>query len=1194
MAVSTGCDAIAPAGIEERSLVDCLDEAVVAVDSAGRIVVWNPAAARLFGIPGPTAMGASRTLIEPAEEPEGWSAEVLQGRPRRFRATRVDGHRRPLLVDVTASPLVGPDGGIAGLVQILRPVPQLGRRMLIQLAEDMARIGHWRIEPDTGRQIWSDEVYRIHGLAPRSSAPTPQSALELYHPDDRERVTAAISEAVRRGVDLAFEARVVRPDGELRRVVCRGTTERGADGRVTAVVGVLQDVTDQVSREQALAERERSSRILREAIDAVQDSISVYDEQDRFVVANRKFFELYPYLENEANLRGKTFEDVLRISLRNRVHMDHWSLADPEGYVQERLRDRQEGRQMPERRLWNGRWYIIRENRTPSGYTISTRIDITDRKSAEIELAATSAFLQTTLDTMPNALIAFDSENRLVAWNRAYAEMVRLDPELLARGRPLRGVAKDVLRSMPSTESGIRPMFRHIARHEAADFEWLREDGSVFAVLGRTMSDGGYMTLFRDVTAERQAQARAAEFEQRLSDALEAMSEGFALFDADDVLVLCNETYRSIYGESSTFIRVGRRFEDMVRDSVAAGQFPAAIGREEEWIAERLRAHRNPPEQPALQTLSDGRVLMVAEYRTKEGGCVGIRADITERVRTEHDLRAARDALEEQARSLRDLAGQIDAARRRAEEAGAAKSRFLAMMSHELRTPMTGLLGMIELISRTPLDAEQRAFVSTMRESAETLLALLNDILDYSKLEAGKVQIEEIAFDPAQVMRDVVGLFQAQASAKGLVLAGEVRPTVPSWVRGDPLRVKQILSNLVSNAIKFTAAGNIVMELSAAEGPNGTIRLQGRVSDTGQGIDPDIQQNLFQAFEQGDTSTTRRFGGTGLGLAISRRLVEGMGGEITVESEPGKGATFRFSVLVSIAAVPPAGGPEADDADDGPLPPLRVLLAEDNDVNRMLVSKVLAQSGHRVDEVSDGREALRAAVRVDYDVILMDMQMPVMDGMEATRAIRTLPDEAADVPIVALTADAMPEHRQMYLDAGVDALLTKPVDWRMLNRTLARVVRGERTAVAEVSRPSPVPAPPEATLEVLPVFDRARVEDGLGVLPPQRVASMLAMLPSEIERRLGEYRSALEAEDLPTARRAAHTLKGLAANFGAARLEAVSRAAEAACGSLGSARAAVPLIEEAVRATAVVAGELSVAFGDRAAPGDPSGGQGTI
>ena len=1178
MGASTRIDDVAPALADMSMLVDCLDDAVVAVDAGHRIVAWNPAAERLFGHSAEAALGASRSLVEPVDDPEGWPAGVLNGRPARFRAERVDRFGRILPVDVTASPLVDAAGRVTGIVQLLRPAPERSRRPLIEFAEDMARVGHWRIEVPEDRHTWSDEVYRIHGFEPGSAVFDSERALALYHPDDRARVKAAIFAAIRDGGDLAFEARIVRPSGETRRVVGRGTTERGPDGRAIAVVGVLQDVTEQRSREEVLAERDRSSRILREAIDAVQDSISVYDEGDRFVIANRKFFELYPYLGNEDRLRGKTFEQVLRISLENNVFLDHRAIDDPEGYVRERMSDRETGRQMPDRRLWNGHWYLIRENRTPSGYTISTRVDITDRKDVESELAATSAVLQATLDTMPNPLVAFDRENRLVAWNRAYAALVDVDPDRMERGRSLLGVAKDALRGVPSTKSGMREMFAHIARRASADFEWRKGDGSIYAVVGRSMADGGYLTLFRDVTAERLAQARAAEFEQRLSDALESMSEGFALYDADDVLVLCNETYRTMYGDSSAFIRTGRRFEDIVRDAALAGQFPAAIGREEEWVAERLRAHRNPPDQPVLQTLSDGRVLMVAEYRTREGGFVGIRADITERVRTEHDLRTARDVLEDQARSLRDLAGQIDAARRRAEEAGAAKSRFLAMMSHELRTPMTGLLGMIELISRTPLDNEQQAFVDTMRESAETLLALLNDILDYSKLEAGKVQIEEIVFDPVQVVRDVVGLFQPQASAKGLVLAAEVRPSVPSWVRGDPLRVKQILSNLVSNAIKFTAAGAIGVDLSAAEGPDGTVRLLGRVSDTGQGIEPEVQQNLFQAFEQGDTSTTRRFGGTGLGLAISRRLVEGMGGEITVESVPGRGATFRFSVLVRIAAVPPRGEPGVAEVDDGPIPPLRILLAEDNDVNRMLVSKVLAQSGHRVDEAVDGSEALRAAVRVDYDVILMDMQMPVMDGMAATRAIRTLPGESAAVPIIALTADAMPEHRQMYLDAGVNALLTKPVDWRLLHRTLVRVVRGESPVAGPASAPAPHPLPVETTLDGLPLFDRERVEQGLGVLPPHRVAGMLGMLPAEVRRRLDEYREALQADDLATARRAAHTLKGLAANFGAARLEAIARAAEAACGSVEAARAATPLIEDAVERTAVAAGELSASF----------------
>ena len=253
---------------------------------------------------------------------------------------------------------------------------------------------------------------------------------------------------------------------------------------------------------------------------------------------------------------------------------------------------------------------------------------------------------------------------------------------------------------------------------------------------------------------------------------------------------------------------------------------------------------------------------------------------------------------------------------------------------------------------------------------------------------------------------------------------------------------------------------------------------------------------------------------------------------------------------------------------------MRILLAEDNDVNRMLVSRVLAQSWHHVDEAGDGREAVHAAMRADYDVILMDMQMPVMDGMEATKAIRSLPGPAASVPIIALTADAMPDHRQTYLDAGIDELLTKPIDWGLLNRTLRRV-RGGLGSRRKVESSAPAMV---LSFDTLPLFDRGRVDAGLGVLPPDRVAGMLAMLPSEMNRRVDDYRSALGLGDLEGARRSAHALKGMAANFGALRLESVARAAEAASASRASAELVAPLMADVVERTAVAALDLGAIF----------------
>lgn len=1147
-----------------------LDEALVACDRHGRILVWNPSAARLFGYPAEEVLGADRTLIEPSESDGTWWDEVLAGGSRSFRAARLDQLGNRIAVEVTASPMRGRDGVVNGVTQLFRRREAEAGTRLLNLAEDMAHVGHWRVDLATQEVTWSDEVYRIHALDPATITPTLEMAVDVYHADDRERVVSLVEAAMENGEPFAFEARIIRPSGEVRQVVSRGVVETDSTGKAVAITGVFQDITEQIAKEAAIAARERANRILRQAIDAIGDAISVYDEDDRFVLANRKYFDLYPYLQDVPNLRGMTFEEVLRVSLEHGVVQSANALNDPEGYLARRMEDRRLGREMPERQLSDGRWYLIKENRSVGGYTITTRMDITDRKVVEQELAATSVVLQAILDTMPSPLVAFDRDNRLVAWNSGFADLVRIDPAQLERGRPLIGLSKEILRLTPSTEPGIKRMFRAIRSHESVEFEWQRDDGQIFFVLGRPMADGGYLSMWRNVTGERQAQEMVRETQQRLIDAIETMSEAFALFDKDDRLVLCNARYQTIYPESERYIKIGATFEEIVHAAVRSGHFPEAKGREPAWVDERLDVHRNPPGHPIEQPLADGRVLLVSDYRTKEGGIVSLRADITDRIRIENELRSARDGLVEQARSLRDLADEIDAARRRAEEAGEAKSRFLATMSHELRTPMTGLLGMIELLSRTDLDDDQSGFVRTMRSSAETLLALLNDILDFSKLEAGKVQLEAIPFSPARVMREVTQLFQGQASSKGLLLTSATEASLPAVLIGDPLRLKQILSNLVSNSIKFTTEGTVGMSLALEGREDDTLRIVGTVVDTGQGIAPDVQADLFRAFEQGDTSTTRRFGGTGLGLAICRRLVEGMGGDIGVDSQLGQGTTFRFTVLMTAAddvALPSEDEESATHAGDAlvsRMPPLRILLAEDNDVNRMLISKVLAQSGHRVTETVDGSDAFEALKRDDYDLVLMDMQMPVMDGLEATRAIRSLPPPRNTIPVVALTADALAEHHQRYLNAGINEVLTKPVDWRQLDRSMLRMV--EPLAAPE-ERPVQVRQEETAPIESLPVFDRERLNEAVGALPPKRAASMVMLVPEEARARADDLVAAIEAGDLEAAHRAAHTIKGLAANFGADRLRATAAATEAACGSVGAARAALPLVLDAVTAT---------------------------
>jgi signal transduction histidine kinase/ActR/RegA family two-component response regulator len=410
---------------------------------------------------------------------------------------------------------------------------------------------------------------------------------------------------------------------------------------------------------------------------------------------------------------------------------------------------------------------------------------------------------------------------------------------------------------------------------------------------------------------------------------------------------------------------------------------------------------------------------------------------------------------------------EIEAARHAADEANAAKSRFLAHMSHEIRTPMHGVLGMTELLARTPLDAAQARYAHTIARSGRALMAILNDILDLSKIEAGKLQVETHAFDLREAVHSVCDLMTAGASAKGLPVVLEVAPEVPARVSGDALRLQQVLHNLVGNAIKFTRSGRVVVAVDAGSGPD---RWRFAVTDTGIGIAPERAAQLFARYEQGDGSIARRFGGTGLGLAISRQLVELMGGSIEVESRPGAGTTFSFELPLPRAGADDAAGPgsagrarapagapalaaapvaaAASAASVAPAP--SVLLVEDNPVNVLYAEAVLQACGASVTIANDGLEAIEAVRRAPHALILMDCHMPGLDGFAATQQIRAIEAELgrARTPIVALSASAMADERERCLAAGMDDFLAKPFRAEELQ---ARVVRWSRTARGETA-----------------------------------------------------------------------------------------------------------------------------------------------
>jgi PAS domain S-box-containing protein len=777
--------------------------------------------------------------------------------------------------------------------------------------------------------------------------------------------------------------------------------------------------------------------------------------------------------------------------------------------------------------------------------------------------------LLSSLDSLAGGLIILDSNLRIVAANKLAVTLLDIPEELVqpqsswidfVRFAAERG---DYGEGTPEEQyERVMPLVR---RREPYELTRQRPDGVILEINGNPIVGGGYVTRFRDVTAEKQQQADlvdATRSSQRFSRFFELSQEMMGIADQEGRLHTMNSAWTKHLGWTNEELGAKPFVEFVSDDDIAnvkaalaelvggntAAEFSVRFNcknSDERW----LEWHVTPD--------SDGQLFCVV-----------------------HDVNDARHHQQE-----------LEAARTAAESVASANADFLATMSHEIRTPMNGIIGIANLLLDTDLEAEQHHYAQAVVESGEALLEIIDDILDISKMEAGKLEIDEQDFSVEKVVGSVIDVLTPRAMEKRLELATYIAPQLASSMRGDSGKIRQVLLNLLGNAIKFTDTGAVSVRVTVEKDDAAKQALRFEIKDTGIGIAEASRGQLFKPFSQADSSTSKKYGGTGLGLSICKQLTELMDGEIGFDSEPGVGTTFWFTLSldrVASSAVetssadgvvetpaqimapptevkvdPPAQPIEIDAAKSGSL---RILLVEDNAVNQMLASAILKKAGHRVDLATDGIEGVESVRNNVYDVVLMDIQMPNMDGLEATRHIRAMDDQSkANVYIVAITANALLGDRETCLSAGMNDYLPKPIDQKRLLAAL-EVVQSDIPAGTQSDDIV------EDTEAVINEADFRNLEETVGA---DAVANMVGITLASAPATMALIQAANAEGDLEKIKKEAHDMGSNFGNFGAARLHSHIVELTKACREGRAARASLlvnqmpEILDEAVAAVKV-------------------------